>query len=61
MFQYSLQNKRLFVRFFRLLDDSYVLLNLPPAHVLLYAPQVDAAQETKAAEVTQDEAAKVPA
>ena len=61
LFQYSLQNKRLFERFFRFLDDSYVLLNIPPAHVLVYTPQVEAAQVTKAAEVTQDEATKVPA
>lgn len=39
LFQYSLQNKRLFERFFRPINDTYVLLNLPPAHVLEYAPQ----------------------
>lgn len=39
LFQYSLQNKRLFERFFRLVNDTYVLLNLPPAHVLEFAPQ----------------------
>ncbi|ALW83828.1 hypothetical protein AUC43_01145 [Hymenobacter sedentarius] len=38
LFQYSLQNKRLFAKFFRLLDHAYVLLNLPPAHVLVYTP-----------------------
>ena len=38
LFQYSLQNKKLFGKFFQLLDDTHVLLNLPPAHVLLYAP-----------------------
>ncbi|WP_345236492.1 class I SAM-dependent methyltransferase [Hymenobacter saemangeumensis] len=41
LFQYSLQNKKLFGKFFRLLDDSHVLLNLPPAHVLLYEPLQD--------------------
>jgi phospholipid N-methyltransferase len=39
LFQYSLQNKRLFERFFRLVNDTYVLLNLPPAHVLEFVPQ----------------------
>lgn len=38
LFQYSLQNTKLFERFFRLLGQEYVLLNLPPAHVLTYAP-----------------------
>jgi|SRR6476661_6513961 len=38
LFQYSLRNKKLFGRFFRLLNDQQVLLNLPPAHVLLYEP-----------------------
>ncbi|WP_139920887.1 class I SAM-dependent methyltransferase [Hymenobacter sp. DG01] len=38
LFQYSLQNKRLFERFFRPLQEEHVLLNLPPAYVLTYAP-----------------------
>jgi phospholipid N-methyltransferase len=38
LFQYSLRNKRLFERFFTPLSDTHVLLNLPPAHVLVYAP-----------------------
>lgn len=48
LFQYSLQNKRLFERFFRPLDDTYVLLNLPPAHVLVYAPETNLAAEIAA-------------
>lgn len=47
LFQYSLQNKRLFMRFFRLLDDTYVLLNLPPAYVLTYAPQSSEITDSK--------------
>lgn len=39
LFQYSLQNQRLFARFFRLLHHTHVLLNLPPAYVLTYAPE----------------------
>ncbi|GAB2793925.1 phospholipid N-methyltransferase [Hymenobacter luteus] len=38
LFQYSLQNKRLFERFFRPVREEHVLLNLPPAYVLTYAP-----------------------
>ncbi|UOQ64722.1 class I SAM-dependent methyltransferase [Hymenobacter volaticus] len=38
LFQYSLQNKKLFGRFFRQLDEAHVLLNLPPAYVLVYEP-----------------------
>ena len=38
LFQYSLQNKKLFGKFFHLLNHTHVLLNLPPAHVLVYAP-----------------------
>jgi phospholipid N-methyltransferase len=38
LFQYSLQNTKLFERFFHRLQHHYVLLNLPPAHVLEYAP-----------------------
>lgn len=41
LFQYSLQNSKLFARFFRQLDHSRVLLNLPPAHVLVYAPTAE--------------------
>jgi phospholipid N-methyltransferase len=29
----------LFERFFQLVDHTYVLLNVPPAHVLVYAPK----------------------
>ncbi|MDF7812059.1 rRNA adenine N-6-methyltransferase family protein [Hymenobacter sp. YC55] len=38
LFQYSLQNKRLFGKFFHQLDEAHVLLNLPPAYVLVYEP-----------------------
>jgi phospholipid N-methyltransferase len=38
LFQYSLQNTRLFERFFRLQQKEHVLLNLPPAYVLVYTP-----------------------
>ncbi|WP_046244166.1 class I SAM-dependent methyltransferase [Hymenobacter terrenus] len=38
LFQYSLRNTKLFEKFFRLLSREHVLLNLPPAHVLVYAP-----------------------
>ncbi|UYZ59743.1 class I SAM-dependent methyltransferase [Hymenobacter latericus] len=38
LFQYSMRNKRLFERFFRPVSHEHVLLNLPPAHVLVYAP-----------------------
>jgi phospholipid N-methyltransferase len=38
LFQYSLQNTRLFERFFRLQHKEHVLLNLPPAYVLTYTP-----------------------
>lgn len=38
LFQYSLRNTRLFERFFRLREQQHVLLNLPPAYVLTYAP-----------------------
>jgi phospholipid N-methyltransferase len=43
LFQYSLQNRKLFERFFRQLDHAHVLLNLPPAHVLVYEPTAEAA------------------
>jgi phospholipid N-methyltransferase len=39
LFQYSLRNTKLFERFFHLLDHTHVLLNMPPAHVLVYAPK----------------------
>ncbi|WP_133272338.1 class I SAM-dependent methyltransferase [Hymenobacter radiodurans] len=61
LFQYSLQNKRLFERFFRLLDDTYVLLNIPPAHVLVYTPETTVSADATAAEVAQNTPAKVPA
>jgi phospholipid N-methyltransferase len=38
LFQYSLRNQKLFHRFFRPVDQHHVLLNLPPAYVLVYAP-----------------------
>ena len=49
LFQYSLQNRRLFERFFRLLDHAHVLLNLPPAYVLTYAPTGSVAAASKLA------------
>ncbi|PJJ59552.1 class I SAM-dependent methyltransferase [Hymenobacter chitinivorans] len=48
LFQYTLQNVRLFERFFRPLQQERVLLNLPPAYVLTYAPKPEAAPETVA-------------
>lgn len=42
LFQYSLQNTKLFERFFKPLDQAHVLLNLPPAYVLTYAPKGEA-------------------
>jgi phospholipid N-methyltransferase len=38
LFQYTLLNTRLFERFFRLVQQDHVLLNLPPAYVLVYEP-----------------------
>ncbi|QJX49072.1 methyltransferase domain-containing protein [Hymenobacter taeanensis] len=38
LFQYTLLNKRLFERFFRPISEAHVLLNVPPAYVLVYAP-----------------------
>lgn len=38
LFQYSRENIKLFERFFHLLDQQHVLLNLPPAYVLTYVP-----------------------
>ncbi|MBC6605471.1 hypothetical protein H8B13_01430 [Hymenobacter sp. BT188] len=61
LFQYSLQNKRLFERFFRLLDDTYVLLNIPPAHVLVYTPEDNVTADAKATGAAQNNSAKVPA
>ena len=43
LFQYSLQNTKLFERFFTLVDNTHVLLNLPPAHVLVYQPKPESA------------------
>ncbi|MCB2377993.1 methyltransferase [Hymenobacter sp. BT635] len=43
LFQYSLRNTRLFEKFFQPLGQEYVLLNLPPAYVLTYAPRPVAA------------------
>jgi len=39
LFQYSLQNRKLFEKFFRLTGHTHVLLNLPPAYVLVYEPK----------------------
>jgi len=39
LFQYSLLNRKLFERFFRLCGHTHVLVNLPPAHVLVYEPR----------------------
>jgi phosphatidylethanolamine/phosphatidyl-N-methylethanolamine N-methyltransferase len=39
LFQYTLQNTRLFERFFQPVSREHVLLNLPPAYVLVYAPK----------------------
>lgn len=52
LFQYSLQNKRLFGKFFHQLDEAHVLLNLPPAYVLVYepTPEVPAAMGAQAKE-----------
>ncbi|WP_375433970.1 class I SAM-dependent methyltransferase [uncultured Hymenobacter sp.] len=54
LFQYSLQNKKLFGKFFRPLDETHVLLNLPPAYVLVYepTPAASAASAAQAAEAT---------
>lgn len=41
LFQYSLRNRRLFERFFRLVGHAHVLLNLPPAYVLTYEPRAE--------------------
>ena len=41
LFQYSQQNKKLFKRFFRQLAEAYVLLNVPPAYVMVYEPKSD--------------------
>ena len=38
LFQYSQQNKKLFGKFFRQLSEAYVLLNVPPAYVMVYEP-----------------------
>lgn len=41
LFQYSQQNKKLFEKFFHLLEEGHVLLNLPPAYVMVYAPNTE--------------------
>ncbi|MFC7670339.1 class I SAM-dependent methyltransferase [Hymenobacter humi] len=46
LFQYSLQNTKLFERFFRLESQTHVLLNLPPAHVLVYTPEAGSTEES---------------
>jgi phospholipid N-methyltransferase len=38
LFQYSQQNKKLFNKFFCQLKEDYVLLNVPPAYVMVYEP-----------------------
>ncbi|GAB2943974.1 rRNA adenine N-6-methyltransferase family protein [Hymenobacter coalescens] len=49
LFQYSLRNRRLFERFFRLAQHEHVLLNLPPAHVLVYTPAAPATADNPVA------------
>ncbi|TGD79649.1 class I SAM-dependent methyltransferase [Hymenobacter wooponensis] len=39
LFQYTLLNTRLFERFFQPVHQEHVLLNLPPAYVLVYTPR----------------------
>jgi phospholipid N-methyltransferase len=50
LFQYSLRNRRLFERFFRLCGHTHMLLNLPPAYVLVYEPRETPAAESPPAE-----------
>jgi phospholipid N-methyltransferase len=45
LFQYSLQNTKLFERFFAEVGHQHVLLNLPPAYVLVYSPLNDSPAE----------------
>ncbi|HLK96366.1 MAG TPA: rRNA adenine N-6-methyltransferase family protein [Hymenobacter sp.] len=47
LFQYSLLNRKLFERFFRLCGHTHVLLNLPPAYVLVYEPRDSPAPESQ--------------
>jgi phosphatidylethanolamine/phosphatidyl-N-methylethanolamine N-methyltransferase len=47
LFQYSQQNKKLFNKFFRQLDEDYVLLNVPPAYVLVYEPKADTTEAAR--------------
>ncbi|WP_400190434.1 class I SAM-dependent methyltransferase [Hymenobacter sp. B81] len=55
LFQYSLRNQRVFERLFQPRGHAHVLLNLPPAHVLTYAPRAEALPARLAAR--HDEAA----
>jgi phospholipid N-methyltransferase len=48
LFQYSLQNVKLFGRFFRPVQQQHVLLNLPPAYVLVYEPAAGNARQAPA-------------
>ena len=48
LFQYSLQNTKLFERLFQLVEQQHVLLNFPPAHVLVYKPSSGSQPETAA-------------
>jgi len=57
LFQYSLQNTKLFERFFELKDHTRVLLNLPPAHVLVYTPSATPAGLEPAEEDVPEEPA----
>lgn len=43
LFQYSLRNRRLFEKHFRLVGHAHVLRNLPPAYVLEYEPRTEPA------------------
>ncbi|WP_324677599.1 class I SAM-dependent methyltransferase [Hymenobacter sp. GOD-10R] len=59
LFQYSLQNRKLFEKFFRLTSHAHVLLNLPPAYVLVYEPRAaadDDKRENQPAEAVQKQA-----
>ncbi|OON66447.1 class I SAM-dependent methyltransferase [Hymenobacter sp. CRA2] len=55
LFQYLLRNQKLFERFFRPLQQEHVLLNVPPAYVLTYAPLAELAK-TKPAPAVQESA-----
>jgi phospholipid N-methyltransferase len=56
LFQYSLQNRRLFERFFQPLSHTHVLLNLPPAHVLAYEPTPENKEPSAPQAAAADEA-----